>query len=172
MTDGPAKRPRGTRPRGPTLVGTLLDGSAEAASRASGASMGLDLWRRIVGARIAERTRPGRLRAGTLNVGVASAVWAHELSFFTEQIIGRAKESGLDVKSVRFYVTPMDSVAAARRRAPPAPAVPLPDELRVRLQAVEDPELRSAIADAARHWLAVEERRSQPRPARPRPRKR
>lgn len=172
MTDGPAKRPRGARPRGPTLVGTLLDSSAEAAARASGAGIGPDLWRRIVGARIAERTRPGRLRAGTLNVGVASAVWAHELTFFTEQIIARAKESGLQVKSVRFYVTPMDAAAAARRHAPPAPAVPLPEELRTRLQAVDDPELRSAIADAAQHWLAVEERRSQARPARTRPRKR
>jgi hypothetical protein len=153
-------------------VGTLLDGSAQAAARASGASIGPTLWRRIVGARIAERTRPGRLRAGTLNVGVASAVWAHELSFFTEQIIVRAKESGLDVKSVRFYVTPMDSATAARRHAPPAPAVPLPDELRTRLQTVDDPELRAVIADAASHWLAVDERRAQPRPARPRPRKR
>lgn len=172
MTDGSAKRSgRGARPRGPTLVGTLLDGSANAAARASGTSIAPDAWRRIVGARIAERTRPGRLRAGTLLVGVASAVWAHELSFFTEQIAGRAREAGFGVQAVRFYVTRMDAAPNARRRAPPVTAAPLPNDLRDRLSAVDDPELRSVIADAARRWLAVDDERTRAR-ARPRPRKR
>lgn len=161
MADAPVKRSGRARPRGPTLVGTLLDRSRDTAARASGASIGPDLWRRIVGARIAERTRPGRLRAGTLSVSVASAVWAHELSFFTEQIAVRAREAGLSVQSVRFYVAPMDPVKSAPRRAT-APQAPLPAELGARLDAVEDPDLRAAIADAARHWLAIDERRSRP----------
>jgi hypothetical protein len=154
-------------------VGTLLDRSADAAARAAGASIAPDLWRRIVGARIAERTRPGRIRAGTLSVGVASAVWAHELSFFTEQIAVRARESGLRVRAVRFHVVCMDPLPKAARR-PPAPTVALPADLSARLEAVDDPELRAAIADAARHWLAVDERKSgpdagrKPVPARPR----
>src|SRR4029453_11781903 len=68
----------GRKPRNqePTHVGALLG----TGPLASSGLVDRERWRRIVGDRVAARTRPGRLRDGTLTIHVASAVWAQELS--------------------------------------------------------------------------------------------
>jgi predicted nucleic acid-binding Zn ribbon protein len=139
-------------------LGNLLAGARDAASAASGASIAPDVWRKIVGDRVADVTRAGRLRDGTLNVQTKSHVWAQELSLLSEDILERLRAAGLNVQRVRFYAQKLESMPAeAPRKAPPPPA-PLPAELRARLESIEDPELRSIIAEAAAHSLARQQR--------------
>lgn len=156
-----ARGSRGT-PRGPELVGALL-ADARAASARAGGPGGIDaeLWRRVVGPRIGDRTAPGRLERGTLLVRVASAVWAQELSLLSDDIIGRLRAAGLVVDALRFRVERLEArprVAAAAAPAPPPQ--PLPEELEKRLARVDDPELRGAIAEAASYSLALDTRRA------------
>ncbi len=167
---------RGGRGRGPELLGALLaDARARAARSAEPGRIDAELWRRAVGPRISDRTRPGRLERGTLLVRVASAVWAQELSLLSDDLIGRLRASGLAVDTLRFRVErlePRPRVVAPRAPAPP-PA-PLPADLESRLAEVDDPELRAAIAQAAGYSLALDARRpsdaSEPKPAAPGPR--
>lgn len=152
----------GKRGRGPELLGALLAGARSRAAR-SGEPGRIDaeLWRRVVGPRISDRTRPGRLERGTLLVRVASAVWAQELSLLSDDIIGRLRASGLAVDALRFRVErlePRPRVAAPAAPAPPPE--PLPADLERRLAEVDDPELRAAIAQAAGYSLALDARRA------------
>lgn len=64
-------------------------------------------WEEIVGKDIAKRTRPEGIRGRTLLVNVSDPVWAQELSFQREVILGRlakvVKSSEL-VTDIRFRV--------------------------------------------------------------------
>ncbi len=147
--------------RGPQLLGALLeDARARSARAAEAGRIDAELWRRVVGPRIGDRTAPGRLERGTLLVRVASAVWAQELSLLSDDIIARLRAAGLAVDALRFRVERIDPPVRIAAPAPPAPPPePLPEELEKRLAAVDDPELRTAIAAAAGHSLALDTRR-------------
>lgn len=147
--------------RGPALVGSLLGGLSTGGR--GDPRLDAELWRRAVGPRIAERTTPGTLRAGTLVVRVASAAWAQELSLLSDEIRRRLGEAGIDLKEIRFRVDrgAAGDRSAARAPAPAAPRpAPLPVELVERIGEIEDPELRTVIAQAARHSLALDATRA------------
>ncbi|MBX3202418.1 MAG: DUF721 domain-containing protein [Labilithrix sp.] len=120
-------------------------------------------WRVAVGPRIADRARPIALERGVLVVKVVTSVWANELSMLAPQIIARLAESapngapGIEVKSLRFRVGPLDVIEGIpqrrdyRRIPPPAPLAP---ELEASLSRVDDDDLRAMIARAARSNLA------------------
>src|ERR1041385_1224697 len=93
---------RSSGKRGPTPVGTLLEGSGRL--RAKNDRIDTGRWRTLVGDRIGERTRPGNIRDGRLTVYVASAVWAQELSLLSSTILERLVRDGLKVKELRFRV--------------------------------------------------------------------
>ena len=161
-------RSRGTestsRVRAPSPLGSLLEDARDATAQASGLAVDRESWRRAVGARIAARAEPGRLRGSVLTVYVASAAWAQELSFLTNDIVERVNKLGVPAKSLRFLVRPeLSQKAPAKQPEPTRKRVPLPEELRQTLETVDDPELRHTIATAAALSLA----RSEPRPASP-----
>jgi hypothetical protein len=115
-----------------------------------------DTWRRLLGDRIARRTEPGPLSGGVLTIFVASAPWAQELSLLTNELLQRLAPLGLRVNTVRFRVRQQIQGPAALPKRRPAARVPLPHELRARVDSVEDPELRQVITDAAELWLGRE----------------
>ncbi len=151
------------RPREPTLVGTLFEGARVTTSGRAGRAVEPELWHDVVGARIAHRATPGRLRRGVLEVGVASAVWAQELSFLKDDLVARLNAAGVRVSDLSFRVKP----TTAAKVTPPAarrPPAPLPADIAERLADVDDPELRAVIADAASHSLAARARATSPQP--------
>lgn len=144
-------------------LGALLsDARVTAAKRAR---IGVDptVWRSAVGGKIDENTRVGELRQGVLEVRVASAAWAQELSFHVPVILKRLRAARVPVDSLRFRVeagwhrTTQKAQAAASARPP----MPLPEPIAARLEQVDDAALRSAIAEAISHWLAFAEPTSQ-----------
>lgn len=147
--------------RGPELLGSLLqDARTRAAEAGEPGRIDAELWRRVVGPRIGDRTAPGRLERKTLLVRVASAVWAQELSLLSDDIIARLRAQGLAVDALRFRVERIEPRPRIAAPAPPAPPPePLPEELAERLARVDDPELRTAIAAAAGYSLALDTRR-------------
>jgi hypothetical protein len=156
-----AREPQAPRVRAPSPLGSLLEGARDVTARAGGVAVDRENWRLAVGARIASRAEPGRLRAGVLTVYVASAAWAQELSFLTADILKRVVTLGVPAKSLRFLVRPELSKPTPQRpvAAPPKRA-PLPEELRQTLASIDDAELRDTIATAASLSLARSEARA------------
>jgi hypothetical protein len=149
----------GRRRRGgdPAALGALLANARATTRAAAGVAIDRESWRRIVGARIAERTEPGMIRAGVLTVSAASAVWVQELSLLSDEIVMRLRAGGFGLHSIRFRVTNI----ARRKRAPdepaPKPPIELPEELATALGKIDDLELRETIASAAAFSLALPE---------------
>ncbi len=145
-------------PRGaaPARLGELLVGVESFMAQKTGSAMGREEWRSLVGPKIANRTRVGRLHRGVLTLYVATAAWSTELSFLKAELVRKLNASGREVKNLRFVV---DQIAPPKARpyqkvTENSPVQELPAELVARLQAVEDPNLRAAIAQAARHSLS------------------
>src|SRR5262249_2765183 len=90
----------GDKPRSPTSVGALLNESGRLRPRAD--RIDRDRWRSLLGERIGERTRPGRVQHGRLPVYVASAVWARELSLLSSTILERLVNAGLRGEELFF----------------------------------------------------------------------
>lgn len=135
--------------KGPSTLGSVLGGTVDQLARRARMAVRPDVWRAAVGHRVADRTQPGRLGRGVLEVRVASPVWAQELTYLAPTITDRLRASGVDVHELRFRVGNIEPglpVEPARERARRAP---LPPELEQRLEQIEDDELRAAIADAA-----------------------
>lgn len=136
------------------MLGELLDGARVVSAQHGKVAIDRDTWRRLLGDRVARRTEPGGLAGGVLTVYVASAPWAQELSLLTNELLERLKPTKLRIESVRFRVRQqIQGSAGLRLKRPPAARAALPPELAQRVRAVEDPELRQVIADAAELWL-------------------
>lgn len=143
-----------SRQRGgaPARLDSLLEDAQHEAARRSGACLTHTEWERLVGERIAKRTRVGAIRHGTLTIYAGSASWANELTFLSEDILTRLKRTRLGVKRLRFQVKDLGAPPrrwGAEREVQNPPRAPLPQELLERLERVDDPELRQAIAEAA-----------------------
>ena len=118
--------------------------------------MAQEEWRNIVGARIAGRTRVGKMYRGTLQVKVASSAWCNELSFLKADLIVRLQRAGHDVTDLRMVVDPIARTEGAKSpfRRTQSARTELSPEMSARLQEVDDPNLRAAIAEAARWSLS------------------
>lgn len=135
------------RPQGPTPIASLI-GQSEIGRPTD--RVDRDTWTRAVGERIAARTQPERIKDGVLLVRVASPVWAQELSLLSTTIIERLRASGVAAASLRFYTSKIDEAASSpARRTHVAPRAAIPEALQHRLDKIDDPELRRAIAEAA-----------------------
>lgn len=157
----------------------MLADTQKVASSKTGAALSPDEWRRIVGAKIAARTRVGRMSRSALTVYVASSAWCNELSLLAPDILARLARAGLDVPKLELRVSSFDEPERAARAprgrggaasSKGAKATPqteravesgrkatksaLPDSLQARLALIDDPELRAAIAEAAALSLA------------------
>lgn len=131
-------------------------------------------WELAVGTKIARRARPTRLERGVLHIRTASSTWAQELSLLADAIAEQLRARGLDVRSLRFHVGPVEPLKRPSWRTDvrtsPEP-VKLPAEVKASLAKVEDSDLRTAIARAAAASLGYEAAPAPAPPAlRPRPR--
>jgi len=149
------------RAAAPTSIGELLVGAQAHVAKMSGAFMTHVEWREIVGPKIAARSRVGKISRGVLTIQVASSAWSSELSFLRSDLLGRLARAGHEVRDLRFVVDQVGDAPASggsrfSRKASPAPVeavLPLPADLERSLAKIEDPNLRAAIAEAARHSL-------------------
>jgi hypothetical protein len=100
-----------------------------------------------------------------LTLKVASSAWSNELSLLKPTILSKLQLAGRDVTDIRFKVENFESPEKGGWRASkPGPHQPmknseLPGELQTRLNAIEDPNLRAAISEAAR-WSLGQKNRS------------
>ena len=151
----PRRRDDDPARRAPTPVGQLLRTSRELAPKSG--RLDTEQWRRIVGERVAERTRPASIQDGTLLVYVASAVWAQELTLLSPAIVERLAKAGVPATALRFRVGDIGEREAKKPAPAPPPAAPpkarLPSDLEERLSHIGDPALRAAIAEAAAYSL-------------------
>jgi hypothetical protein len=116
--------------------------------------------KRSVPPRILDHARPVRLTRGVLIVHVSSSVWANELHYLSDDLMGRLREHAptAGIQKIRFQVGPLPDIP--KRPAPPPPPpepvrlASLPEELGRALSRVEDDALRKAITEAARTSLA------------------
>lgn len=136
----------------PAPVAQVLAEFQRSASHKAGSALTPDEWQRIVGPKIAARTRVGRLTRGTLTVHAASSAWCNELSLLATDIVVRLRQAGWAVDDLRVRVGTFSEAASeaapdAGRR--PAQRSELPVELQARLALIDDPVLRSAVAEAA-----------------------
>jgi hypothetical protein len=141
----------------PEGVAKILDRAGESRFSRACPPIAASVWRDAVGARIAERAQPISLWNGILVLRTATSVWAHELSFLTDDICGRLRERGVEVRQLRFHVGPISAVErpAERRIARTVPkAHALPSDLAGLLANLSDTALRAAIARAAESNLA------------------
>lgn len=167
-TPAPVQAWRADTPRGrgaaPLSLGQVLVGAQQFVAQQTGAFMTQDQWRAVVGERIAQNTRVGRLRDGVLQIKVSSSAWCSELSFLKADLLARLTRAGREVKDLRFQVSEgtqkpkRRSTRVALTATADAP-VELPPELQARLAKIEDGNLRAAIAEAALHSLRHQARK-------------
>jgi hypothetical protein len=119
-------------------------------------------WPEVVGDAVARHAWPLRIaRDGTLHVATASATWAQELGFLSDEILERLRaQLGPDAPSkVKCAVGPIPEGARFDEASPePVPAAEdMPSEVRSEAAAaasvISDPELREVVARAARASL-------------------
>lgn len=151
------KRRRRTNLAAPEPIDELLERAGENRFAKRRAPIPSHEWRAAVGPRIADRAVPFTLERGVLVVKVATSVWANELQLLAPTLLGRLKERGIAVTSLRFRVGPLDVVdrPPERRSARAVPSkATLDPTLRHVLGGVTDNELRRVIERAASANLA------------------
>jgi hypothetical protein len=120
-------------------------------------------WPSVVGDAVARHAWPLRIaKDGTLHVATASATWAQELGFLSDEILERLRDHlGPDAPTkVRCAVGPIPEVARSVDEGLPA-AFPTVDDMPAEVRsaaasaasAISDPELREVVARAARASL-------------------
>ncbi len=100
--------PDASRTRDPERLGDVLDGLLEERTWRSGLALG-DLarrWPEVVGQRLADESRPGRLDDGVLTVVVSSSAWGTQIGFLQDDIVRRTNDvlGGPTVRSIRVMV--------------------------------------------------------------------
>jgi predicted nucleic acid-binding Zn ribbon protein len=135
----------------------LLQGALPPSERAADVAAIARRWPEAVGEMIAREAWPARLTGdGDLVVHTSAAVWASELTHLERDLRAKLESVGIvPAPRLRFTVG-----AVPRRRAAgtatPGRRDPPPDPRADRWAArIRDPELREAVARAARGWLAA-----------------
>src|SRR5262249_27063078 len=100
-------------------------------------------WSELVGAKIAQRTRPDGITDRVLWVEVATSAWLHELNLLRPQLLAGLRDRlGEPALFHELKLPP----AVPRRRAPPPPPAPPRGGSVGGAAAVADAELRELIA--------------------------
>jgi predicted nucleic acid-binding Zn ribbon protein len=153
----------------PEPIEELLDRAGESRFAPKKLAIPTRAWSQALGPRIADRTRPLSLENGVLTMRVATSAWATELAMLKPWLVERLQAAGFAVTDIRFRVGTIEAAPRPpeRRtsRAVPPPAA-LPRELAERLKEIDDPELREAMALAARANLAWQTHTDPSRPRR------
>lgn len=117
-------------------------------------------WTELVGAKIAQRTRPAGIRERVLYVDVATSAWMHELSLLKPQLLAGLLErlgeprlfDDLRMKLAGRERHGTEGPTAGRRSVPPPRPFPMPatgaarERIVRETAAVDDVELRELIA--------------------------
>lgn len=163
----PKKRPKLSAPE--PLDTVLSEGGEQRFSRTP-LPIAPSVWKKIVGPNIAERTEPAQLLRGVLVVKCATSAWANELSLHAAQIVERLSAAGFAVKELRFRVgaiVTLERPPERRISKQVPPPVPLSEGVSDALGAIDDDELREAIARAAAQSLGWEEAKQKAKATRP-----
>lgn len=138
-------------PREPVALGSMLDGCLDRAVGTPGAAQIWRVWAEVVGAPIARRAEPVRLRGRTLIVAVSSAPWMQELTLLKRSIV-----SQLNARLARPLVDDLFFVLTEGRAAPkttrphrPAYCPPAPRDADL---AALPPELRASFGAMLTAW--------------------
>ncbi|MEN9579822.1 MAG: hypothetical protein RJA70_2831 [Pseudomonadota bacterium] len=115
------------------------------------------IWRQVVGTKVATRSRPENIDQGLLWVVVTSNTWAQELSLLRRTIVSRLGTHGIAVSGLRFRVGKVEPLRAPPARETIQPAR-LPSQFQDRLNRLDDPRLREVISEAAAYSLALQRR--------------
>ena len=124
-------------------------------------------WPECVGAGIAANAWPARLaRDGSLHVATSSSTWAFELTQLGGSVLERLRERLGDATptTLRFAPGPLPEpgpapVEASKRTVPKVDAAVRAESERI-AEAIEDPDLRAAVAKAAEASFAAGSNRS------------
>lgn len=140
---------------GPTTMRPLLEHCLDRIAGEPGAAAIWRVWDDAVGAHVARRAQPIRLRARTLIVAVASAPWMQELQLLKRTILAElnTRLAAPLVTDIFFVLTALGDEApdAARTTARAARACPSPPTT-ADLDALPEP-LRASFDRIARAWL-------------------
>jgi hypothetical protein len=140
----------------PETLDGILDRSGENRFARVRMPFARDTWVRVVGPRIADRTRPLKLEGGELLVLVATSVWSSELTMLSGDVLRRLQLYGIEAQRLRFRVGQIDVDRPPERRlrrVVPS-AVPLPPALERSVRGIEDHDLMDEIRRAAEANLA------------------
>lgn len=161
---GRARRPQ----RASEVLGTLLD--RHGAARQLREHRIVEIWQRIVGPALAQRTTPDGLENKVLWVRVQNASWMQQLEWMRSDLLERLGAELGDppvVTDIRFHLGRRtrygddDSLAPTlairrptlRKRMPPAEARGAElSAIEDQVGTVADPELREAILSVRRRW--------------------
>jgi len=136
-------------------VGTLLERCLDHIAGEPGAAAIWRVWEDAVGAQIARRAQPVRLRGRTLMVAVSSAPWMQELQLLKRTVLAElnAHLGRPLVEDLFFVLTSLadeDGTAAAEPAAAPSPPCPTPPPTQD--LAALPPPLRASFEGIARAW--------------------
>lgn len=111
-------------------------------------------WATLVPRRVAQNTRPVRLRRGILVVHTATSAWSNVLSLEGGQILAALHKRlpEVPVKKLLFRVGPLPPMTLPAEKPshpPPPPLTELPEVVARELVRIGDDDLRSAVARAA-----------------------
>lgn len=136
----------------PSPIGPVLDDCLDRAAGEPGASAIWRVWDAAVGAQIARRAQPVRLRGRTLVVAVSSAPWMQELQMLKRSIVAALAESlpRALVDDLYFVLTEHGPAGETRVRARRARTV-APPPAAVELPALPE-SLRRSFADVLAAW--------------------
>ena len=125
------------------------------------------LWPLIVGARLAEHTRPVQWRKGALQIAVGDPEWQQQLERMPEALRSRINKwwgAGV-VQEVTFVRGKAGSAPVPRTQPKVKPSKARPpkearvDELKDALRRIRDPEFRNLIERVAGKYLAGSEKK-------------
>jgi hypothetical protein len=108
-------------------------------------------WTRVVGAELSGRSRPGQLRAGSLEVTVDNSPWLRELTLRSGEVLAALQQRySSAITSLRFTLgTVTTAPPRATTRSRPSPPPPLgADEARLvdqMVAPVNDPALAASL---------------------------
>ena len=139
--------------------------------RVAGSEQPLDflaaLWPLIVGARLAEHTRPVQWRKGALQIAVGDPEWQQQLERMPEALRSRINKwwgAGV-VQEVTFVRGKAGSAPVPRTQPKVKPSKARPpkearvDELKDALRRIRDPEFRNLIERVAGKYMAGSEKK-------------
>lgn len=155
----------------PTNVGNLIQKALPAEERAELRAMrAFGWWERQLPERIKKNARPVHLSYGVLTVHAATAVWANELSYLTNEFLERMKKElkSVPIRSIRVKVGPVPSAPAhvIKKRVNPVRVVlpsEMPEDLARALAALPSDALRDVVTEAAGVSLGRDKQRRERR---------